>query len=96
MSRRRPTRDPDAPPRLPRGKGLSLRSADLVRIAMFATLLVLVIVLGRPCAEGTATFVQSFSPPPDAAPQIEYERLTPEQIRRRFGGAPPDAAPAQR
>ena len=78
----------DDVPRLPRGKGLRLRSSDVVRIGLFATLLVMIIALGRPCASGVAGFVDSFSPPPDAAPpaasEMQLERLTDEQIRARF------------
>jgi hypothetical protein len=89
--------DPDEPvPRLSRGAGFKLRTPDLVRIGMFATLLVCVIALGRPCADGMAGFVESFSPPPDAAPAapaIQLERLTEEEIRRRFPGGDPDAGP---
>ena len=81
--------DKDPVPRLPRGKGFRLRGADLVRVGMFATLLVCVVVLGRPCADGVAGFVDGFSPHPDAAPAgpaIRYERLTEEEIRERFPG----------
>jgi len=55
-------------PRLPRGRGWKLSTGDLMRIAMFATLLVAVLVLRKPCAENVGNFVQSFSPPTDAAP----------------------------
>jgi hypothetical protein len=81
-----PRRDDDVP-RLPRGKGLHLRTAHLVRIGMFATLLVCIVALGRPCADGVAGFVESFSPPPDAspaAPDLQLERLSEDQIRARF------------
>ncbi len=82
----------DEVPRLPRGKGLRLRTTDVVRIAMFALLLICIVVLGRPCASGVAGFVDSFSPTPDAAPapaateELQLERLTEEEIRRRFPG----------
>ncbi len=82
-------------PRLPRGKGFHLRTVDLVRVGMFATLLVCVLVLGRPCADGVAGFVESFSPPQDAgpaAPALELERLSEDQIRARFPSTS-DAAP---
>ena len=43
------TRDPDATPRLPRGKWFgNLRAVEIIRIGMVATVLVVVIVLGRP------------------------------------------------
>jgi hypothetical protein len=88
---------PDEPvPRLSRGRGLRLRTADVVRIGMFATLLVFLIVMGRPCADGVAGFVESFSPADaapaaPAAPPIQLERLTEEQIRQRFPSGEVDA-----
>ena len=33
---------------------------------MFAVMLIAVIFMARPCAEGIANFVDSFAPPPDA------------------------------
>jgi hypothetical protein len=78
----------DDVPRLPRGKGLRMRSSDVVRVGLFATLLVMIIALGRPCASGVAGFVDGFSPPADAGPPaasgMQLERLTDEQIRARF------------
>ena len=49
-------------PRLPRGKGISLSGPQLVRIAMFAALLVAVLFLRRPCADGIASFMGQFDP----------------------------------
>jgi hypothetical protein len=83
----------DDVPRLPRGRGLRMRSGDVVRIGLFGTLLVMILALGHPCASGVAGFVDSFSPPPDAAPPaaggMQLERLTDEQIRERFPAEPP-------
>lgn len=80
-------RDDDVP-RLPRGKGFRMRPADLMRVGMFVTLLIMIVVLGRPCASGVAGFVDSFSPSPDAAPapaqDMKLERLTEEEIKKRF------------
>ncbi len=87
----------DDVPRLPRGKGMRLRSTDVARIGMVALLLICIVVLGRPCASGVAGFVESFSPAPDAgaaAPateELQLERLTEEEIRRRFPGEEADA-----
>lgn len=82
-------RDNDTP-RLPRGRWFgNLRSIEIIRIGMVATVLVVVIVLGRPCADGVARFVESYAPPPDAgapAPAMKYERLTEEEIKKRFPG----------
>lgn len=89
--------EPDDPvPRLSRGRGLRLRTPDLVRIGLVATLLVFVLVMGRPCADGMAGFVDSFSPPDaaPAAPALQLERLTEEEIRRRFPSGE-DAGPEQ-
>jgi hypothetical protein len=96
------TAPPDEPgeaeptPRLPRGRFFSrIRFMDAMRIGMFATLLIVVLVLRRPCADSVATFIDAFDGPPDAAPEVElrYERLTDEQIRERFGSADADAGP---
>ena len=80
----------DDTPKLPRGKWFgNLRAVEIIRIGMVATVLVVVIVLGRPCADGIARFVESYAPPPDAgppAPSMQYERLTEEEIKKRFPG----------
>jgi hypothetical protein len=80
----------DETPKLPRGKWFgNVRSIEIIRIGMVATVLVVVIVLGRPCADGIARFVESYAPPPDAgatAPSMQYERLTEEEIKKRFPG----------
>jgi hypothetical protein len=95
----------DETPKLPRGRWFgSLRTIELIRIGMVATVLVVVIVLGRPCADGIARFVESYAPPPDAGPPaVQYERLTEEEIRKRFPGGdqldaddkPPAPAPGK-
>jgi hypothetical protein len=88
----------DDVPKLPRGKGLTLRGSDLVRIGMFATLLVCILALGQPCADGVSGFVESFAPPdatPAGAPaEMQLERLSDEEIRRRFPETP-DEQPAE-
>ena len=77
-------------PKLPRGKWFgNVRAIEIIRIGMVATVLVVVIVLGRPCADGVARFVESYAPPPDAGaaqPAMKYERLTEEEIKKRFPG----------
>ncbi|HUS66611.1 MAG TPA: hypothetical protein VMZ28_18870 [Kofleriaceae bacterium] len=100
-------REEAAAEKLPRGRwfgGKGPRSNEILRIGMVATLLVVIVVMGRPCAEGMSRFVESFAPPPDAGPpqpSLQVERLTPEEIERRFPSgndagavaAPPPAAP---
>ena len=91
-------------PKLPRGRWFGrVRSIEIIRIGMVATVLVVVIVLGRPCADGISQFVESYAPPPDAgppAPAMQYERLTEEEIKKRVPGGdeldakPPPAPPA--
>ena len=77
-------------PKLPRGRWFGkVSSIEIIRIGMVATVLVVVIVLGRPCADGVSQFVESYAPPPDAgpaAPPMQYERLTEEEIKKRFPG----------
>ena len=84
-----PPDDLDKIPKLTRGRFLSgIGGVELVRIGAVAVVLVFVIIAGRPCADGMATFVESFAPPPDAAPpppNLEYHRLTEDEIRRQFG-----------
>jgi hypothetical protein len=65
---RAPDEDDEPIPRLPRGGGWRFSRGELVRIAMFAALLVAVLVLRKPCAENVGGFIQSFSPPIDAGP----------------------------
>jgi hypothetical protein len=89
----------DAPvPRLPRGRGFALSTPALIRIAMFATLLVAVIVMRRPCADNVAGFVNSFDTPDAGAAkhpaqsEIDLGDLKPlppgsteDDIRRAMG-----------
>jgi hypothetical protein len=51
----------DAPvPKIPYSKGLSLSRPQMFRIGMFATLLVAIIVLAKPCSDSVSKFVTSF------------------------------------
>jgi hypothetical protein len=54
-----PAPDDDVP-RLPRGRGLKLDTAMILRIAMTVALLVMIIVTARPCANATSKFVTGF------------------------------------
>ena len=58
-------------PRLPRGKGLSLAGPQLVRIAMFVALLVAVLFLRQPCADGIANFMGQFETGEDATSTVD-------------------------
>ncbi len=75
-------------PKLPRGRWFgTIRTVEIIRIGMVATVLVVVVGLGRPCADGISRFVESYAPPPDAGPPaMKYERLTEEEIKKRFPG----------
>jgi hypothetical protein len=89
----------DEVPRLPRGRWMKLDGPQLFRIGMIAILFVFVIVMRRPCADGVAGFVKQFDPPPDAAPApptMQLERLSEDEIKRRFPGGAPDAGAAPR
>jgi hypothetical protein len=96
---RRPPRDPDVP-RIPRGKGFKLSFGELLRIALTASMLVLVLVTAKPCSEAVGRFVGTFEPPdaqvavPDPPPQqvpAGYVHLTPnmtpEQIQQAINAA---------
>jgi len=50
----------DEVPRLPRGRGMRLSTAQLIQIVMVAVALVAVIVLQKPCARSVSRFVNSF------------------------------------
>jgi hypothetical protein len=82
--------DQEPIPRLPRGRILPrMALIDLIRIGMIASLLVVVIVLRKPCADGMANLIDMFSDPdagPPAAHELELRRLTDEEIREAFGG----------
>jgi hypothetical protein len=93
--------DNDDPPKLGRGPWWSgIRGVELIRIGAVAIALLVVIMLGRPCADSVARFVDGYSidaaPPP--RPTLEFERLTEEEIRKRFPGGDQlptgDAAPS--
>ena len=61
-------------PKLPKRKGALLSSGDLVRIGIFATMLVAVLMFRKPCADGAADFVQSFDTPDAALPAPEPKK----------------------
>jgi len=53
----------------PRRRRSAFPHQHVVRIAMLLVMLVAMIALGRPCADGVARFMGGFDPPPDAAPR---------------------------
>lgn len=99
--------DLDEVPKLPRGSFIKfLRWGDVVRILMLATFLVAIIVLRKPCAEGTANFVKSFEAPIDAGPApkpvdagMKLIRLTGDEseaeLRKKLGREKADAGAEQ-
>lgn len=55
---------PGAPvPRLPHGKGIRISGPAIVRILMFAALLLAVLALRKPCADGVSRFITQFDEP---------------------------------
>ena len=81
VSRRRPIETDDVGgdvPRLPRGKGLSLTGPAMFKVLVTAALLVMVIVLQKPCANAAGKMFSNFDPP-DAAPD-EKAIPTPDQL----------------
>lgn len=60
--------DDDEPvPRLPRTRGFKLSTPAMVRIGLTGALLVLIIIVQRPCADSVSKFVTSFSDEGSAA-----------------------------
>lgn len=52
--------DSDDVPKLPRGRGLRLSTPQMLRIGVTAGLLVMLIVMQKPCADAVSGFVTSF------------------------------------
>ena len=50
----------DIAPKLPRGTGFKISKGHLIKIALTASLLVMLIVIQRPCANAVSSFVTSF------------------------------------
>lgn len=97
-----PAPDDDVP-RLPRGRGLKLDTAMILRIAMTLALLVMIVVTARPCANATSKFVTSFDdqgsasaplPKPGTVDQpapdpgpADYETLRPDMSEAELKAA---------
>ncbi|HRC55487.1 MAG TPA: hypothetical protein PKU97_06145, partial [Kofleriaceae bacterium] len=58
----------DDVPKLPRGKGLSLSGAAIMRIGITAIALVALLVLQRPCSRAVGKFVTAFGGPSGGDP----------------------------
>ena len=56
----------DPVPRLPRGKGLALSGAAMMRIGITAIALVALLVLQRPCSKAVGQFVTAFGSQPSS------------------------------
>ena len=54
-------------PRLPRGRGMRFSTPEILRILLFAGMLVAVIVLARPCGNAVSRFVMRFDNGSNAA-----------------------------
>ncbi len=63
-------------PRLPRGKGTRFSTMSMFRIAMLGMLLVAVLVMRKPCADGVAKFIGGFEQKPDAGAEQAPPRTT--------------------
>ena len=66
------TEDPqlDEVPRLPRGRGITLSRPQLVRILGLIGVLVVLLMMQRPCSRAVSTFVTSFGDQGSAAVQM--------------------------
>ena len=61
--------DPDVP-RIPRGRGLKVTNAQVFKILLTAAVLVMLIVMQRPCADSVSKFVTSFDDQGSASPKM--------------------------
>lgn len=69
--------DLDKVPKLPRGKGLKLSTAQMIRIGATALMLVLLIVMQRPCANAVSGFVTGFG---DGSADPSKKMPTPNNV----------------
>ena len=83
--------DSNVVPRIGRRRRFRINANDLIRIGLVGTLLVGIIMMRKPCADGVANFVTSFdevdagvaTTPPSMG---DLRRLTDEEIRAAFRG----------
>lgn len=94
----RPTPDPDVP-RLPRGRGVKVGPAHIFRILMVAGMLVMILVMRRPCADAIGNFVAQFDTPdagvtePKAKDPYAGKYMSEEEFRKTLDQAR-DAGPS--
>ncbi len=50
----------DIAPKLPRGRGFKISKGHLFKIGLTTVMLVMLVVIGRPCADSVSKFVTSF------------------------------------
>jgi hypothetical protein len=60
----------DVVPKLPRGRGIKLGGGHMLKIILTASLLAILIVMQRPCADSVSSFVTSFDDKGSAAKQL--------------------------
>jgi hypothetical protein len=52
--------DSEPVPKLPRGRGIKLTGPEMFRIVMTAGMLIVVLILAKPCGNAVSTFVMGF------------------------------------
>jgi hypothetical protein len=91
--------DDEPVPRLPRSRGFKLSTPQLVRIALTAALLVLIIAVQRPCADSMSRFVTSFGDEGSAAGRMprpgEVEPPSGRGSAGDYESLRPDMTPAE-
>jgi hypothetical protein len=95
--------DDEPVPRIPRTRGFKLSTPQLVRIGLTGALLVLIVMVQRPCADSVSKFVTSFGeeegsavrmpkpgavePPSGIGSAGDYESLRPDMTEAEIRAA---------
>lgn len=84
--------DDEAVQRIPRGRGVKLAPGHIFRILMVAGLLVMILVMRRPCADSIGKFVGQFDTPdagtaPGKRDPYGGKYLTEEEFRKQLDQA---------
>ena len=98
-----PARDEEPVQRIPRSRGFRLSPSQLIRVLLTATLLVMVVLIQRPCADAVSGFVTSFDHEGSAASEMakpgtidrpsnvgsasDYEQLRPDMTEAELKAA---------